>query len=128
MKILLDTHILVWWIGNPALVPNSIRTAVADGSNMVYVSAVSAWEIAYKTSLSRLDFPNAFLDDFDRSLAAMSFSPLSLSASHAVVAGRLDAVHKDPFDRLIAGQAICEGMMIATVDAAMRTMGVSVIT
>ena len=128
MRILVDTHILIWWMGFPKLVPKAIRVSIEESKNQVFVSAVSAWEIAFKTARKRLEFPATFLDDFDKSLAAISFSPLNLTTEHAVFAGRMLVSHKDPFDRLIAGQAICEYMALATVDSAMREMGASVIS
>ena len=124
----MDTHILIWWMGFPKLVPKAIRVSIEESKNQVFVSAVSAWEIAFKTARKQLEFPATFLDDFDKSLAAISFFPLNLTTEHAVFAGRMLVSHKDPFDRLIAGQAICENMALATVDSAMREMGASVIS
>lgn len=112
MSLLLDTHILLWWLdANPAL-PRNAAEAIADPQTSVVVSAATAWEIAIKTAAGRLEAPDDLLDALD----ANSFDTLSISAAHALAAGELPPHHADPFDRMLIAQARAEGLTLVTVD------------
>ena len=112
MKLLLDTHILLWWLANDPKLPGSAATAIADGESLVAVSAASAWEIAIKRAAGRLEAP----DDLLGAIEANNFDALSISPAHALAAGALPAHHTDPFDRMLIAQARAEGLMVVTVD------------
>ncbi len=113
MRLLLDTHILLWWLADDPKLPSAAASAIADGTTFVAVSAASAWEIAIKKAAGRLDAPDDLLD----AIEANDFSALSINASHALAAGALPAHHADPFDRMLVAQARVEGLSLVTVDS-----------
>ena len=114
MKVLLDTHILLWWLADDAHLPTEARLAIADPTTEIRVSAASAWEIAVKRSAGRLDAP----DDLGDALAHHGFDPLAITVEHALAAGSLPPHHRDPFDRMLIAQAQTESLILITVDPA----------
>lgn len=114
--ILLDTDVLLWLVSTPHQVAAAARDAIADPAREVVVSAVSAWEIAIKTKLGRLD-GEPLLAAWPDIVAAMSLTEMSIEAADAIMAGRLPWDHRDPFDRMIVAQAARRGLTIATRDA-----------
>lgn len=115
MRLLLDTHIFLWALSIPERLDPDLRRAVASPASAVYLSAASAWEIAIKSALGRLDFP---LERFESILDEMGLERLSIRHSHAIAAGRLPRHHDDPFDRMLIAQARAEGLQLVTTDAA----------
>ena len=113
--ILLDTHTFLWLVSAPDQVSPTAREAIADPEREVAVSAVSAWEIAIKTRLGRLD-GEPLLAAWPDITAAMAVTELPIDAADAVMAGRLPWSHRDPFDRMIVAQATRRGLTIATRD------------
>ncbi len=112
MKLLLDTHIVVWWgEGSPRLAP-AIRAAVTDPANEVFVSAVFWWELAIKASKGHLAIPLGLR----QRLRQDGFRDLPITAEHALGVARLPALHRDPFDRLLIAQALAEGLVLVTHD------------
>lgn len=112
MKVLLDTHIVLWWLaGDPAL-PAKARGVIADPDTVVAVSAASAWEIAIKRAKGRLEVP----DDFGGALRENAFDSLAITVEHALAAGALPDHHADPFDRMLVAQAQLEDLTLVTVD------------
>jgi PIN domain nuclease of toxin-antitoxin system len=116
MRVLLDTHILLWAIGDPAMLPHEAREAILDPENEVLFSAASIWEIAIKTQVWRRDFA---ADPGEVSAAAVDsgFAELSVRGQHAALTARLPMHHRDPFDRLLVAQAMSEPAHLITVDA-----------
>ena len=114
--ILLDTHTLLWLVISPDQVSVTAREAIADPTREVAVSAASAWEIAIKTRLGRLD-GEPLLSVWPDIMAAMSVTELAIEATDAIMAGGLRWNHRDPFDRMIVAQAARRGLTIATRDA-----------
>ena len=115
MKLLLDTHIVLWALNDdPALKP-AMRTSIQT-AEVVFVSAVSIWEIAVKRSLGKLEVP----DNLAELVLRAGCQPLPISWAHAADAGQLPRHHKDPFDHLLIAQARCEGLALATVDRMFR--------
>lgn len=112
MKILLDTHILLWWLADDQRLPAQAAAAIGDPDTEVVVSSASAWEISIKQAAGRLEAPDDLLD----ALAANDFGTLAITATHAVAAGRLPPHHADPFDRMLVAQAQIEGFTVITVD------------
>lgn len=127
MKLLIDTHVLIWWTADFARIPADIRTMLADTANDVFVSAVTGWEIALKVCKGNLEFDQAFLADFDQGVMGLSFKPLVVNAAQAVAGAQLSSAHKDPFDRMLAGQALVEQMTIVTADPAFASFGVRIV-
>jgi PIN domain nuclease of toxin-antitoxin system len=112
MNLLLDTHILLWWLAGDARLPSMASEAIGTADNTVTVSAASAWEIAIKKAAGRLDAP----DDLADALGANDFETLAISVAHALEAGGLPAHHSDPFDRMLIAQARIEHLMLVSVD------------
>ncbi len=114
MKLLLDSHILLWWINDDSKLKSSERLAIADNMNDVYVSAVTLWELGIKRAAGRLRAP----DNLEELVLQSKLIPLPISLGHGEVAGRLPLKHADPFDRMLIAQAQVERLIIITRDAA----------
>lgn len=113
MRLLLDTHIFIWACSQPQRLSAAQREAISSADHQILISAASAWEIAIKHALGRLDFP---IDRFGEFVSAMGFEPLSISPLHGIAAGGLPRHHEDPFDRLLIAQAQLEDLTIMTAD------------
>lgn len=112
MRLLLDTHVLLWWLQDPALLSPNARAAIKDGENAVYISAAVIWELVIKKSLGKLSMPN----DLESVLNANYFLSLPIIASHTLAIESLPLHHRDPFDRMLVAQASYENMSIVTRD------------
>ena len=112
LRLLLDTHALIWWLAGDEALSLRAREAIADETNLIAVSAASAMEIATKFRIGKL--PNAayLAQDFEAIIASQGFTELPISIRHARLAGELNISHKDPFDRFLIAQAQAEGMML----------------
>ena len=113
MNLLLDTHTLIWALEDNPSLSALARVAIVDGENMVFVSAVSVWEISIKKALGKLEAPDTLLDEIER----IRFTPLDITLEHADRAGKLPAIHLDPFDRMLIAQAQSEQLTLITRDA-----------
>ncbi len=122
MRLLLDTHALLWWLADEGLAARA-RDAIADPANMVVVSAASAWEISIKKALGKLTAP----DDLARQVDVGGFTPLAISIAHGIAAGQLPRHHDDPFDRMLIAQAVEEGLTIVTRDKRFEDYGVALL-
>jgi PIN domain nuclease of toxin-antitoxin system len=116
VNVLLDTHTLLWLVSTPSHVDASALAVLADPNTEVWVTAASAWEIAIKTRLGRLD-GEALLSAWADIIADMSTTELPIESADAILAGRLPWDHKDPFDRVIVAQALRRNLTIATRDS-----------
>jgi PIN domain nuclease of toxin-antitoxin system len=116
VRLLIDTHILIWTVRNEPKIPAKVEAAMRSTANMVHVSAVTPWEISIKASLGKLDFDKDFLDDFDARILQLAFEPLAITSAHGVEAGRMTGRNRDPFDRMLAAQAKLEGLTLVTAD------------
>jgi PIN domain nuclease of toxin-antitoxin system len=112
VSLLLDTHILLWWLSDDPLLPTAAREAIASPEREVLVSAATAWEIATKQAAGRLDAP----DDLLEAVEANDFKTLPITAAHALAAGALPPHHSDPFDRMLIAQARAENLTLISVD------------
>lgn len=124
MKLLLDTHALIWWWLDDPQLSAKAREAIADPANEIRVSAASAWEIATKQRLGKLEGVPDASSRFLELVAADGFLLLPMTAQHALRAGSLASQHKDPFDRMLAAQADIERAAVISRDAALASMGV----
>lgn len=124
MRLLLDTHILLWWLADDATLSPQLRSVIEDPASEVFVSAATAWEIAIKRAIGKLDFP---MERLSESLAESGFTPLAIQVPHAILAGALPRHHADPFDRMLVAQARHEGLTIVTVDPQIRNYAVAVL-
>ena len=120
MRLLLDTHTLLWWWGDDKRLSKRAANAISNEDNQVLVSAASAWEIAIKFRLGKLPGADVVIRDFDKLIAADGFEHLAISHRHALVAGGFDVAHRDPFDRVLAAQSAAEDATLVTNDAAMK--------
>ena len=120
MNLLLDTHAVLWALAEPAKLARTAQSALEDAQNEVLVSVVSAWEIAIKRALGKLDAP----DDLEAAIRMQGFEPLHLTFHHAEQAGRLPPHHRDPFDRMLIAQAQAEGLVLVTRDANIPRYGI----
>jgi PIN domain nuclease of toxin-antitoxin system len=115
MKVLLDTHLLLWAAGQPEKLPREARELLEDPEIEIAFSVASLWEIAIKRGLGREDFQmDARL--LRRGLLENGYQELSIKGEHAVAIGGLPPIHKDPFDRILVAQAMVEGVMLLTAD------------
>jgi len=123
VRLLLDTHTLIWWATDDSALTSRARDRIA-GSEEVLVSAATAWEMAIKVSLGRL--PSAFdlVTNFEDSLRSRGFQVLAISAAHGIRAGLLPGPHKDPFDRMLIAQAQAENLAIVSSDQIFDRYGV----
>ena len=111
MKLLLDTHVLLWWLGEEPMTKEA-RMAIENAKNPVCVSAASAWELGIKIGLGKLEPPERLA----HRLGEERFTPLPVTVEHGLRVGELPPHHKDPFDRLLVAQAQLEGLTIVTRD------------
>jgi PIN domain nuclease of toxin-antitoxin system len=117
LRLLLDTHVLVWWLTDAAELPGHMRELITTADNDVFVSAVSCWEIAVKVRAGKWPEASGLVPGFAEIVSAAQFSSLPVTIVHAEAAGLLDIPHKDPFDRMLAVQAMHENMKLLSVDA-----------
>lgn len=121
MTLLLDTHVFLWWLDDPAQLSKAAAKAVGDGKNTIYISAAVVWEIAIKRALGKLDAP----DDVEAAMAANRFLPLPVTNPHALTVQSLPDIHRDPFDRMLIAQAKHEGFKLVSRDANVPLYGVA---
>ena len=112
MNLLLDTHVLLWWLDDNPTLSGRAREAIAEGTNLVFVSATVIWEIRIKQSLGKLKIPK----DFKNILDQQPFEMLAITAEHAHAVGNLPSYHRDPFDRMLIAQAKVEELTVVTRD------------
>lgn len=123
MKLLLDTHIVLWWLDDPTLLAEAARNAISDPDNDVFVSAVVAWEIAIKRGLGKLTAP----PDFESAIEACGFIPMVITVEHALGVESLPLHHRDPFDRMLIAQSQLEDCTIVTRDSEFARYGIATI-
>lgn len=123
MKLLLDTHVLLWWLSDDGTLSKKAYAAIKDSSNLIFVSAATAWEISIKKSLGKLKAP----DNLEEILEANNFQTLSITIPHALLAGQLPFHHEDPFDRLLIAQSQIEGLTLVTRDKKQMLYGIQTI-
>jgi PIN domain nuclease of toxin-antitoxin system len=121
VRILIDTHIFLWWDRQLRSISAPLRAAIADEANDIFVSAASIWEIAIKRAAGKLSFRRSVVG----TASELGFEILPVTGSHAEHAAGLPRHHNDPFDRLIIAQAYLEGMVVGTQDRLMQPYGVS---
>lgn len=122
MRLLLDTHALLWWFTDDSRLSTNARNAVMDEANAILVSAASAWEIATKQRIGKLGLPEA-VSRFDELVTDNGFEHLPVIYRHSLLAGDYDVPHRDPFDRMLAAQAELESARLVTRDPAFEQFG-----
>ena len=123
-RVLLDTHALIYWAVDPRKLSAAATRLIEDGDNEVYVSAVSAMEIATKVRIGKLRIAEGLARGFGRQMSERGFVELGLTCDHAELAGSYPSPHNDPWDRLIAAQASIEDLTLITNDPQMGTFSI----
>jgi PIN domain nuclease of toxin-antitoxin system len=116
VRLLLDSHVLLWWLADDAKLSAAHRELIADGANNVFVSAITIAELGIKSSIGKLDIP----DDLGDVVAGQGFDGLPFTGRHALALRGLPWHHRDPFDRMLISQATTEGLVFLTADARCR--------
>jgi PIN domain nuclease of toxin-antitoxin system len=117
VRLLLDTHTLLWWLADDPSLSAAARRLIGRSSNNVLVSAVSAWEIGTKVRLGKLPGAEELAADFAGCLARERFEQLAISVEHGIRAGLLPGPHKDPFDRMLVAQSQAENLPVVSNDS-----------
>ncbi len=116
MRLLIDTHVFLWWIGDDPRLSKKARRIISEGDNQLYLSAASGWEIAIKAKLGKLQIDGDATTFIIEHMHLNSIDQLPVSISHALHVSTLEDLHRDPFDRLLVAQARLERMPILTAD------------
>ena len=124
MKLLLDTHALLWYLTTPEKLPAAAHRAIQAADNEVFASLASAWEISIKVSIRKLEFDTQGLG---AALTAAGVEPLPISLLHVVQVSKLPRHHRDPFDRMLVAQALCESMTLVSRDRELSKYGVKML-
>ena len=125
MRLLLDTHAFLWWLEGNRRLSGTARRAIEDAANDIVVSAVSAWEITTKHRVGKLPHAEAVARNVAGAIASQGFEELAISVEDAERAGRLPGPHRDPFDRLLAAQALARNLVVVSVDRVFDRYGVN---
>lgn len=112
MRLLLDTHTFLWWMTDDPRLTQEARYQIANHKSFVAISAAVVWEISIKSARGKLEA----VEDLEEQVEKQGFAPLPIHIGHAIRAGALPALHRDPFDRMLVAQAQIEGMTIVTRD------------
>jgi PIN domain nuclease of toxin-antitoxin system len=123
MKLLLDTHVLIWWFSEPSRLKSQVLSLLQQAENMVFISAATIWEIAIKKKLGRLDIET---DELLSAIQASNFTELPITIAHSLYAGLLPLHHDDPFDRMLIAQAVLEDLLLITHDQKLKNYEASV--
>ena len=113
MRLLLDTHVMIWWLADDRKLKNPAREIIANPRNQIFASAVVVWEVAIKSALGRID---ADVDEMEAAIRETGFEPLPVNLQHAARIGRLPKIHRDPFDRMLVAQASIEELRLVSND------------
>jgi len=124
MRVLLDTHALLWWLGGDERLPTRARVIIDDPESAVHVSAASAWEIATKVRTGKLPGAEYLVADLGALLAQQGFAELDVTVDHGLRAGALPGAHKDPFDRMLVAQAQAENLALISNETAFDSYGI----
>jgi PIN domain nuclease of toxin-antitoxin system len=122
VRLLLDTHVLLWWLADDRKLAKPAREIIANPNNEVHVSSASVWEVAIKAALGRLEIE---LDDLEDAIVQNGFRQLPIGFRHALTAGQLPSVHRDPFDRMLVAQASVEELRVVSHDRVFERYGLS---
>ena len=127
MNLLLDTHALAWWLLKDSRLSQKVYGLIADPKLAVWVSSVSAFEMATKFRIGKWSSVGVLVHEFEMAIRAEQFAFLPVNAAHALRGGLLAGDHRDPFDRLLAAQSLVEGYSLVTNDQVFKEFGVETI-
>ncbi len=126
-RLLLDTHVFLWWVADDPNLTAAARAAIADVNNECYLSLASCWEMAVKSSIGKLRLARPVGRFVSEQLAANGFPLLNIELRHAAKVEKLPFRHRDPFDRLLIAQAITEKLTVVTADSVFADYGVTLL-
>jgi len=126
-RFLIDTHVLLWWFFNDSHLSKKAIKIIGDPDNTILVSSASGWEISTKFRLGKLAGAENIVKDLPELLRKSRMSVLPIDLKHAILAGSFDNEHRDPFDRMLAAQAIIEGVALLTSDKAFSSFSLKAI-
>ena len=124
MSFLADTHTLLWWLAGKAGLSPASRDLLSDTTQPVFVSAATAWEITTKFRLGKLPEAGFLAGNVENCIRLAGFRALPVTMAHAELAGRMPGEHRDPFDRMLAAQALLESFTLISADTALDAFGV----
>ncbi len=124
MRLLLDTHVFLWWVEDAPELSRKARAAIASADNQCFLSLASSWEMAIKLSLGKLRLPDAIERFIPQQLAENGFSQLQIDFRHVARVASLAFHHRDPFDRLLVAQAMEEKLSLVSADRQFAKYGV----
>ena len=124
MRLLLDTHALIWFATGDPQLPQASIDAIADPDNEVFVSATSAWEVATKFRKGKLPEAAVLESDFESIVVSLGMTELPVTLRHALLSGRLTLVNSDPWDRTLIAQAILENLVLVSIERSFESQGV----
>jgi len=124
VRLLLDTHAFLWWLVDDERLPLIAHDAIAEGSNSIFVSAASAWELSTKYRIGKLPGISEIIANLDGVLLGQGFKELSITVEHGRAAGALSGPHRDPFDRMLIAQAMIEEMVLVSNEQLFDNYGV----
>jgi PIN domain nuclease of toxin-antitoxin system len=127
MRLLLDTHVFLWYISADSRLPATVKVAIEDPANEVFLSAASVWESVIKSALGKLPLPEPPALYLPRQRQAHRIVSLPIEEESLIHLARLPPLHRDPFDRLLVAQALQHGLTLATLDDAVRAYSVSLL-
>lgn len=127
MSYLIDTHIFLWWLFDDPKLDTTCRDIIRSPDHRIFVSSVSAWEIATKYRIGKLPEAKQLVEQYSQILHQAKFIELTITSAHALRAGSLPIAHRDPFDRMIMAQAELESLPVITYDKAFQTELIQVI-
>jgi PIN domain nuclease of toxin-antitoxin system len=125
LRLLLDTHALLWWLADDPALSVGASEAIAEPGNLVFVSAASAWEITTKNRIGKLPGAALFSNRLGEIIALQGFLELPISVAHAEKAGSLPGAHRDPFDRMLIAQAVAGGLTLVSNERLFDAFGVA---
>jgi PIN domain nuclease of toxin-antitoxin system len=125
MRVLLDTHVLLWWLLDEDVISLAARAAIADEANDTFVSAASAWKIAIKYKTGKLPSAAPLMANLENAILDEGFSGMSVTLRHGELAGSLPLHHKDPFDRMLIAQALAESLTLVSNERLFDRYGVT---
>ena len=126
MNILIDTHVLLWFLNGDEKLPLRVKDAIEDFNNNKFVSTSSIWELAIKTSLGKFKFDKGF-DDFLKLIDNNGFELLHITLDHVLILSNLEFIHRDPFDRLMVAQCKSDNLVFATKDENIKKYNIDTI-
>lgn len=127
MTVLLDTHIFFWWITGSDRLPSNHGKLLEDGEENIFVSAATGWELAIKVKIGKWPAAAPLLPELEKTIRDEGFGLLDITLGQAKLAGSLELVCRDPFDRLLAAQSLSRDIPIATIDPAFKLLGARVV-